>query len=130
MTLRAMRFDPPRWGPVLDLRDIVHHGTPLTKKEARYVFRLAGAIRAVVPCGECGVPEGAWCARKVDGQPMANHSSRVQQARRLFEHRILPQLHRMHRTLCSDASNFITFGSVVDQAVDCMSCLVAATRQR
>lgn len=131
MALQAMRYDRRRWNAVCDLRDVVHHGTRLTKKEARYVFRLADAVRAVVSCRECGVAEGAWCVRKQDGQPMANHSYRVRLARLLFEQRILPRLDRMHRTLCSsvDASAFITFGSVVDRAVDCMSCLVSAARQ-
>lgn len=132
MALQAMRFDRRRWDPVRDLRDVVHHGTRLTKTETQYQFRLADTVRAVVPCSECGALEGAWCVRKLDGQSTrANHSYRVQQAKLLFEKRILPRLNRLHYTLCLSAENspFITFGSVVDQAVDCMSCLVAAARQ-
>ncbi len=131
MALQSMRFDRRRWNPVRDLRHVVHHGTRLTKKEAEYTFHLADTIRAVVPCGECGAAEGAWCTRKQDGRQMANHSGRVQQAQLLFEQRILPRLGRLHHTLCSTVKGpaFIIFGSSVDQAVDCMSCLVAASRQ-
>jgi hypothetical protein len=131
MALQAMRFDRRRWSAVCDLRGIVHHGTRLTKKEAQYQFCLADAVRAIVACGECGAAMGAWCVRKLDGQPMANHSRRVRQAKLLFELRILPRLDRLHRTLCSASGSFafIIFGSTQDRAVDCMACLVAAARQ-
>lgn len=102
----------------------------MTKKEAAYQFRLADAVRATVACGECGATTGAWCVRKLDGNPMANHSYRVQQAKLLFEQRILPRLDRLHRTLCSVPSfPFIIFGPTQNRAVDCMSCLVVAARQ-
>jgi hypothetical protein len=131
MALQAMRFDRRRWSAVCDLRGVVHHGTRLTKKEAQYLFCLAGAVRAIVACGECGAAAGAWCVRKLDGKSMANHSYRVRQAKLLFEQRILSQLGRVHRTLCSAPGNFpfIIFGPAQDRAVDCMACLVAAARQ-
>lgn len=131
MPLQAMRFDRRRWSPVCDPRHVVHHGTRLTKKEAAYVFRLADAVRATVPCRECGATEGAWCVRQQGGQSRVNHSYRVRQARLLFEQWVLPRLERLHQTLCSmsDGSAFFIFGSSVDQAVDCMSCLVIAARQ-
>lgn len=120
--------DRRRWSPVSDPRDVVHHGIRLTKKEALYLFRLADAVRAIISCGECGASEGVWCLRKRDGQPRANHSCRVQQARRLFEQHVLPRLDRLHYTLCSSVEDFNTYGPAVDRAVDCMSCLVAAAR--
>lgn len=131
MTLQAMRYDRRRWSVVCDLQGIVHHGIRLTKKEAQNQFRLADAVRATVACGECGAAMGAWCVRKLDGKPMGNHSYRVQQAKLLFEQRILPRLDRLHRTLCSAPGSFafIIFGPTQDRAVDCMSCLVAAARQ-
>lgn len=131
MALQAMQFDRRHWCAVCDLRGVVHHGTRLTKKEAQYQFRLADAVRAIVACGECGATTGAWCVRKLDGQPMANHSYRVQQAKLLFEQRVLPRLDRLHRTVCSVPGNFafIIFGPAQNRAVDCMSCLVAAARQ-
>jgi hypothetical protein len=131
MALQSMRFDHRRWRPTLDSRGVVHHGSPMTKKEIEYQFRLADTVRAIVPCGECGVAQGDWCVRKRDRQPMANHSYRVRQARLLFEQRVLPQLDRLCMTLCSTLQGpvHVVFGPAPHQDVDCMSCLVIASRQ-
>lgn len=131
MALQSMRFDQRRWHPVFDALGVVHHGSPLTKKELEYQFRLADTVRAVVPCGECGVAQGAWCLRKRDRQPMTNHSYRVRQAKLLFEQRMLPQRERLCMTLCSTLEGpvHVVFGSAPDQDVDCMTCLVVASRQ-
>lgn len=131
MTLQIMRFDRRRWRAVRDLRDVVHHGTLLTKKEAGYLFRLADVVRATVSCSKCGAAEGTWCVRKRDGQAMGNHSCRVTHARYLFEQRVLPRLDRLSQTLCSTTGGMplLIFGSAIDRDIDCMSCLVTASRQ-
>lgn len=131
MTLQSMRFDRRRWRPVLDANNVVHHGSPLTKKELEYQFRLADMVRAIVPCGECGVAQGAWCVRKRDGHVMGNHSYRVRQAKLLFVQRVLPQRDRLCMTLCSTLQGpvCVVFSPAPDQDVDCMSCLVIASRQ-
>lgn len=132
MALTSMRFDRRRWSPTRDLLGVVHHGTRLTKKEAEYMFRLADAVRMLVPCSVCKAEEGRWCVRRRDGQPMSNHSYRVSQARLAFSLRILPRLGRLHKVLCSSTASSvsITIGDLEPALdVDCMSCLVAASRQ-
>jgi hypothetical protein len=120
------------WRPIRAVAGIVHHATPLTKKEAEYLFRLADTVRAVVECGECGAKVGAECVRKKDKQPMANHSYRVRQARLLFEQRVLPKLDRLHQTLCTAGSGpgHVVFNQADDPDVDCMSCLVVIAKQQ
>lgn len=131
MSLQSMRFNRRRWHPFLDTRGIVHHGSPLTKTEIEYQFRLADTVRAIVPCAKCGAAAGSWCVRKRDGQPMTNHSYRVQQAWALFEQRVLPQQDQLCMTLCStlEGPTHIVSGPAADREVNCMSCLVIAARQ-
>ena len=131
MSLQSMRFNQRRWRPVFDSKGIVHHGLPMTKKEIEYQFRLANTMRAIVPCGECGAVKGAYCVRKRDGLAMANHSYRVRQARLLFEQRVLPKRHQLCITLCTTLEGpvHVVFGPAIDQDVDCMTCLVIASRQ-
>ncbi len=126
-----MLFANRTWVPTRDAVGIVHHATPLTKGEAQYVFRLADTVSAVVECGECGAVAGASCVRKKDKQPRSNHSYRVRQARLMFEQRILPQLDRLHQTLCSveDGPGWLVYNVADGQDIDCMSCLVVAARQ-
>lgn len=131
MALQSMRFDRRRWSPVRDALDVVHLGTRLSKPEVEYQFRLADAVRTLVPCGQCGAKEGDSCVRKRDGGSMSNHSYRVRQARWFFVHHVLPRIDRIHQTLCStlEGPAHVVFGASLEQDIDCMSCLVIASRQ-
>lgn len=128
MTLASMRFDCRKWLPFRDDIGIVHHATRLTKKEAEYLFRLAGMTRMLVGCLRCLAVKGEACRRK-DGQPMANHSERVDSARSLVKDKYEPLYYRMYKPLCVvDTDNkYVVFKSAPDEEVDCMACVTAAT---
>jgi len=131
----SMLYANRTWRPVRDTGGIVHHATPVTEQEARYIFRLADTVRAVIECGECGAAAGSFCKTKGPKSPALrgprNHSYRVRQARLMFEQFILPKLDRLHQTLCSTSSaGFPVFNPADGHDIDCMSCLVEVVKQQ
>lgn len=128
MTLSSMRFDRRKWRPFLDDNGIVHLATRLTKREAMYLFHLAGVTRSLVGCLRCLAVKGEACRRK-DGKPMTNHAERVDAARLLIKDRFELWFDRMHKPLCTvDTENqFVVFKSASGEEVDCMACVVRAT---
>jgi hypothetical protein len=128
MALASMRFDRRKWRPFRDDIGIVHHATRVTRKEAEYLFRLAVTIRTLVGCLRCLAVKGVACRRR-DGQPMANHSERVDSARSLVKDKYEPLYDRMCLPLCvADTDNkYVVFKSAPDEEVDCMACVTAAT---
>lgn len=123
MILALKRFDRRKWRPFRDDIGIVHHATRLTKKEAEYLFSLADMTRTLVGCLRCLAVKGEACRRQ-DGQPMANHSERVDSARSLVKDKYEPLYDRMYKPLCVVD---VVFKSAPDEEVDCMACVVVAT---
>lgn len=126
---RVKHFGHRKWFPFRDDVHIVHHATRMTKKEAAYVFRLSASVRALASCGECGAEIDAECRRKKDNKLTRNHSTRVDQARRVFRNIIEPKLDRLHQTLCAFVEGEIkaVFNAADGHEVDCMACVVTST---